>query len=337
MTEYIDESSQERQGSDYDGAWKEALRWHLQEFIELCFPLLAGLIDWTSKPEWLDKEIGQIIGRSGRRNQEVDLLFKVRLIDGRDQWILCHLEIQSSYEADFMARIDLYSSGLKWLFQQEVLTLVILTDLNSDWRPSTYHFEFGGYGTDRRFPVCKVLDRIEADWAGDRTLMVEVARAQIAALRTAGDPESRYNSKTELVRNLYSAGYNQDEIREIFRLIDWMMHLRPDLDRRFKAELVAFEEELHMPYVTSIERLAKEEGREEGREEGLEKGLEKGREQGTITLLLRMLTRRCGQLPGDVEREIHQLSLAESQALGDALFDFQTVEDLKNWLKTSPH
>ena len=163
--------------------------------------------------------------------------------------------------------------------------------------------------------------------------MVEVARAQIAALRTASDPESRYNSKTELVRNLYSAGYNQDEIREIFRLIDWMMHLRPDLDRRFKSEFVAYEKELKMPYITSVERLAKE----EGLEEGLEKGLAKGREQGSITLLLRMLTRRCGQLPGDVEQAINQLSLAESQALGDALFDFQTIEDLKNWLKTSIH
>jgi hypothetical protein len=214
-----------------------------------------------------------------------------------------------------------------------VLTLVILTDLNSGWRPSEYHFEFGGYGTVRRFPVCKVLDHLETYWAGKRTLIVEVARAQIAALRTACDPESRYNSKTELVRNLYSAGYNQDQIREIFRLIDWMMHLRPDLDRRFKSELVAYEKELKMPYFTSVERLAKE----EGREEGLEEGLEKGREQGSITLLLRMLTRRCGQLPGDVEQEINQLSLAESQALADALFDFQTIDDLKNWLKTLIH
>jgi hypothetical protein len=42
-------------------------------------------------------------------------------------------------------------------------------------------------------------------------------------------------------------------------------------------------------------------------------------------------------LPEDVERTINQLSLAESQALGDALFDFQTIDDLKNWLKTSIH
>ena len=48
-----------------------------------------------------------------------------------------------------------------------------------------------------------------------------------------------------------------------------------------------------MPYITSVERLAKEDG------------LEKGREQANITLLLRMLTRRCGQLPGDVELGIN--------------------------------
>ena len=82
------------------------------------------------------------------------------------------------------------------------------------------------------------MDRLEREWVSDRSLVVEVARAQIAALRTANDPESRYNVKTELVRNRYSPVRHQNEIREIFRLIDWMMHLRPDLDRRFKSELI---------------------------------------------------------------------------------------------------
>jgi Domain of unknown function (DUF4351) len=338
-----DESPGEGQGSDYDGAWKEALRRHLKEFIDRCFPRLAILIDWTFEPEWLDKEISQIIGRSGRRNQEVDMLFRVRLIDGRDQWILCHLEVQSSYEADFVSRIDLYNSGLKWLFQQEVLTLVILADLKAQWRPSEYRFELAGYGSDRRFPICKVLDHLESDWADDASLVVEVARAQIAALRTANDPELRFNAKTQLVRNLYSAGYNQNEVREIFRLVDWMMHLRSDLDHRFKSELIAYEKELQMPYITSVERLAKEEGREEGWEKGLEtglergleRGLEKGREQGSATLLLRILTQLCGPLPEEVEREVHQLPLTQSQALGDALLGFRTLDDVKNWLESS--
>ena len=39
-----------------------------------------------------------------------------------------------------------------------------------------------------------------------------------------------------------------------------MMHLRIDLDERFREELDDFEEDRQMPYVTSIERLAEARG-----------------------------------------------------------------------------
>ena len=327
MTDHLSEQSDDdRQDSDYDGAWKEALRSHLRRFIEKFFPRLAELIDWSIEPEWLDKEISQIIGQSGHRNREVDVLFKVRLTNGNEQWILCHLEIQTSYEVDFAVRVDQYNSGLKWLFRREVLTLVILADLHPDWRPSEYQFELAGFESRLRFPICKVLDHMDDEWAEDTSLPVQVVRAQIAALRTAGDPEARFYAKTQLVRNLYKAGYNADELREIFRLIDWMMHLRRDLGRRFDLELTVFEKEQHMPYVTSVERNAEE--------RGLERGLEQGREQGSVTLLLRQLTRLCGPLPVDVEQQIRQLALPQSQSLGEALLDFQSLADLQTWLTT---
>jgi hypothetical protein len=157
---------------------------------------------------------------------------------------------------------------------------------------------------------------MDNDWAEDTSLPVQVVRAQIAALRTAGDPEARFYAKTQLVRNLYKAGYNADELREIFRIIDWMMHLRRDLSHRFDLELSNFEKEQHMPYVTSIERNAEE----------------RGREQGSVTLLLRQLTRLCGSLPADVEQQIGQLALPQSQSLGEALLDFQSLDDLQKWL-----
>jgi len=317
MSDHLYElSDDDRQDSDYDGAWKEALRSHLRRFIEKFFPRLAVLINWSIEPEWLDKEISQVIGQPGNRNREVDVLFRVHLINGDEQWILCHLEIQTSYEADFAVRVDQYNSGLKWLFRREVLTLVILADLRPDWRPSEYQFELAGFECRLRFPICKVLDHMDNDWAEDTSLPVQVVRAQIAALRTAGDPEARFYAKTQLVRNLYKAGYNADELREIFRIIDWMMHLRRDLSHRFDLELSNFEKEQHMPYVTSIERNAEE----------------RGREQGSVTLLLRQLTRLCGSLPADVEQQIGQLALPQSQSLGEALLDFQSLDDLQKWL-----
>lgn len=318
-------SADESHDSDYDGAWKEALRRHLRDFIERCFAELAALINWDQEPQWLDKEMSQIIGQSGRRNREVDLLFKVELKNGGEQWILCHLEIQTSRETGFEFRIGLYNAGLKWLFRQNVLTLVILADLDPNWRPVEDRFELGGFGTHTWFPICKVLDRIEGDWAHDPSLVSQVARAQIAALRTSSDPEARFNAKTQLVRNLYDLGYDASDVREIFRLIDWMMHLRPDLSRRFRNELNDFEKERNMPYVTSVERIAKEEG------------LEQGIEQGIVLTVLKQLRRPCGELPDDVQQAVRELPLEQLQMLAEAIFDIQSVEDLKTWMKSLNH
>ena len=216
--------------------------------------------------------------------------------------------------------MDLYNGGLKWHFRQDVITLAVLADINADWRPSEYRFELGGFGSHRWFPICKLLDHVSSDWATDISLPVQVARAQIAALQTAGDPQARYSAKTELVRNLYKLGYNKEELREIFRLLDWMMQLPPELSRRFDTELVAFEKEMNMPYVTSIERNAEA------------RGIEKGREEGGTILLRRQLARVCGPLPSDVEARVGQLSFKQLQDLSESLLEFRSIGDLKNWL-----
>ena len=70
------------------------------------------------------------------------------------------------------------------------------------------------------------------------------------------------------MRSLYERGKSSDEIRQMFRVVDWMMDLPPALELQFKAVLEQIEVEKKMPYVTSVERLAKEEGREEGRDAG---------------------------------------------------------------------
>ena len=82
-------------------------------------------------------------------------------------------------------------------------------------------FQVADFESRLRFPTCKLIDRLETDWRDDHSLPVQLARAQIEALRTTGDPERRYRAKWRLVRKLYELGYNAEELREIFRLIDW--------------------------------------------------------------------------------------------------------------------
>ena len=93
--------------------------------------------------------------------------------------------------------------------------------------------------------------------------------AHLLTPQTAGDPVNREQWKLRLMRSLYERGKSSDDIRQMFRVIDWMMDLPPALAIQFRAALEQTEEEKKMPYVTSIERLAKEEGREEGQEKGI--------------------------------------------------------------------
>ena len=91
--------------------------------------------------------------------------------------------------------------------------------------------------------------------------------AHLQALATQGDPRSRQQWKVRIVKGLYGRSWTADDVRELFRVIDWMMELPEDLQEAFRNELYQFEEEQQMPYVTSIERMALKKGREEGRVE----------------------------------------------------------------------
>jgi hypothetical protein len=52
------------------------------------------------------------------------------------------------------------------------------------------------------------------------------------------------------------------------------LELPPGLDRLFWQEIQQYEEDKHMPYMTSVERIGFEEGRTEGSKHGLLLGLE---------------------------------------------------------------
>lgn len=67
-------------------------------------------------------------------------------------------------------------------------------------------------------------------------------------------------------------------------------------------------------------------------EQGIEQGIEQGKTLATQSLVLRQLQRRVGVVPEPLEARVKGLSLAELEALGEALLDFEGVVDLEQWL-----
>jgi len=71
---------------------------------------------------------------------------------------------------------------------------------------------------------------------------------------------------------------------------------------------------------------------QEIQQEALQKGLQQGLER-EVSLVLRQLARRTGQVAPEVRSQIQQLPVAQLEELGEALLDFSSVQDLMDWLE----
>jgi predicted transposase YdaD len=70
---------------------------------------------------------------------------------------------------------------------------------------------------------------------------------------------------------------------------------------------------------------------QKGRQEGMQLGLY----QGERSLVLRLLSRRIGNLSPNVLSKVEALSLPQLEMLGEALLDFTGSDDLMLWLQAN--
>lgn len=55
------------------------------------------------------------------------------------------------------------------------------------------------------------------------------------------------------------------------------------------------------------------------------------------SLILKLLTRKLGDIPPETRVQIEALSVPRLKNLGETLLDFSTIADLTNWVQTHPN
>ncbi|MFM7878614.1 MAG: Rpn family recombination-promoting nuclease/putative transposase [Microcystis panniformis] len=63
-----------------------------------------------------------------------------------------------------------------------------------------------------------------------------------------------------------------------------------------------------------------------------ESGKAQGRREEAVSLILRLLNRRLGEISSTLGQQIRELSLEQLETLGEALLDFTSLTDLTTWL-----
>jgi hypothetical protein len=166
-------------------------------------------------------------------------------------------------DSDFSSRMFVYNYRIRDCYDAKIVSLTILGDDRSNWRPEPFRDELWDCEVTFRFPMVKLLD-YEPRWLeleASRNLFAIAVMAHLKTKETKKDPQSRKEWKFQLTRRLYEQGFERQDIMELFLFVDWMMELPEGLKREFKTELDQYEQEKQMRYVSSIEEIAIDEAR----------------------------------------------------------------------------
>jgi hypothetical protein len=185
-------------------------------------------------------------------------------------------------------------------------------------RDAGFRRELWGWYVEMGFPTVKLLDYRErmGELEESNNPFAVIVAAHLTTQETRRDGTRRYEGKLRIAKSLYRRGYSRQDILELFRLIDWMVNLPEAAEEEFKREIQHFQEENQMPYVTSVERLARQEGLSQGIAEGI---IQNGREA-----ILDVLEVRFQEVPTEVIQKINEIEdpallktlLREAIALG---------------------
>jgi hypothetical protein len=145
-------------------------------------------------------------------------------------------------------------------------------------------------------------------------------QAHLKARETHHDVIARYQAKLDLIKSLYRRGWQQQDILELFRFIDWVLELPAGLENQLWNEVQATEEVQKVRYLSTIERMFID--------RGFQKGLDEGKAEGKAELLTRLLQRRFGPLPDWVETRLSQATPAQLDTWADRVFDATLLESV---------
>ncbi len=92
--------------------------------------------------------------------------------------------------------------------------------------------------------------------------------------------------------------------------------------------------------ISHFEMAAIERGLEKGYEQGIEQGRELGRklarEEFLSGFVQRLLVKRFGVLSSRMQKQVQRLPAPQQEELCEALFGFNQIKDLREWLSQHP-
>jgi hypothetical protein len=250
-----------------DELWKAVIITLWSPFLHFCMEDWVDRIDFTQKPEFLDKELKRLMLLNKSKNRAVDVLMRVYLKDGTTKCFLFHVEVQGYYDSNFEQRVYQYYYRIGDLLQEPVETLVIMIDEDPNYRPNKYHQVLGQTELYFKFRMFKLLDN-PPPYVGKEdnpfSVVFETAWYGLKKNMLKND-DDLMTLKFRLIKRLLENNTDHATIYALLEFINiYLPFKNPEKEHTFEREIDLFIDKDNDMEATTIRQLYDRKIREDG-------------------------------------------------------------------------
>lgn len=271
-----------------DPLWKSILEQTFSHFLRFIFTDAEAVFDLSRPFDYLDKEFESLFPPEshGKGVRYVDKLVKVFLKDGSEQYVLCHVEIQSSKgKGDLAERMFRYFYKIWDRYKVPVTAIAIMADGNKSYRPMVYSQEFMGTSLRYDFNCYKILDQEEALLRSNKNpFSVIVLTALLAIVNKKINDEGLKAIKHDLYDEMMKREMDRDTRQGLYDFLTYYVSFDDE------QVLSIFEKEIKTKVGRSdtmgTQEYLLDKAEKKGLKQGLKQGIEKGKREEAITIAL---------------------------------------------------
>lgn len=270
-----------------DILWKGILEEVFEDFLRFVFPHADRMFDMNKGFTFLDKELSELYPEPDKDSSTrfVDKLVKVFMRDGREKYLLVHVEVQGQYDPEFPKRMFRYFYRIFDRHDLPVIPVAVFTGKDGKRMPDRYELINEGMELTYKFNTLYITDYKDDVLASSDNPFALVLLAAKNSLINGKDSDQKLLRHKILVLNLlYEKGINKYKVDVILTFLNnYILFAKKETNRIFMNEVDNKSGKINtMGIIEQLAEIRAEEGEKRGLEEGLEKGLEEGFEKGRM-------------------------------------------------------
>ena len=292
---------------NYDESWKYILTTLFKSGLDFFYNELFVLVDFTKPVEFIESKLTNLDVGDHNNYKNVDKLIKCSLLDGNEQHILLHIEIEANNPYNIAQRMFIYYCALKLKFPNiEIQSLIIYLGEENPINWHLYHYKFMLLEITYKCKYFNIADVKEDDLLKSNNPFAYMVLFTKWLFKNKQTMQKRFTITKKLFLILKDRKIDLETIKKIFVFINKLVSLTNEMEKEINiiidkkhknmygniknlAQVEAIDQSVRImyqegktiqDYIARGVKTGRQEGIQKGKQEGIQEGIQKGKQEG---------------------------------------------------------